>query len=51
MIMAILLHDYPQIWQVDIPAIGFIAHMDTAPDASGKNVRPQLVENYRGGDI
>ncbi|KJG58987.1 peptidase T [Photobacterium kishitanii] len=35
----------------DIPAIGFIAHMDTAPDASGKNVRPQLVENYRGGDI
>jgi tripeptide aminopeptidase len=35
----------------DIPTIGFIAHMDTAPDASGKNVRPQLVESYRGGDI
>lgn len=35
----------------DIPAIGFIAHMDTAPDASGKDVKPQLVENYQGGDI
>lgn len=36
---------------VKVPAIGFIAHMDTAPDASGKNVRPQIVENYQGGDI
>lgn len=35
----------------DVPAIGFVAHMDTAPDASGKNVKPQIVENYRGGDI
>jgi len=35
----------------DVPAIGFIAHMDTAPDASGANVTPQLVENYQGGDI
>lgn len=34
-----------------VPAIGFIAHVDTAPDASGKNVNPQIVENYRGGDI
>ncbi|CAH0529387.1 peptidase T [Vibrio hippocampi] len=34
-----------------IPTIGFIAHMDTAPDASGKNVRPQIVEDYKGGDI
>ncbi len=34
-----------------VPAIGFIAHMDTAPDASGANVKPQLVENYQGGDI
>ncbi|WP_413112825.1 peptidase T [Thaumasiovibrio sp. DFM-14] len=34
-----------------VPAIGFIAHMDTAPDASGACVMPQLVENYRGGDI
>ncbi|WP_299018656.1 peptidase T [uncultured Photobacterium sp.] len=35
----------------DVPTIGFIAHMDTAPDASGKDVRPQIVENYQGGDI
>ncbi len=33
-----------------IPTVGFIAHMDTAPDASGKNVNPQFV-NYKGGDI
>ncbi|AFJ47466.1 peptidase T [Shimwellia blattae] len=35
----------------DVPVIGFIAHVDTAPDFSGKHVRPQIVENYRGGDI
>lgn len=35
----------------DIPPIGFISHVDTAPDFSGKNVNPQIVENYRGGDI
>lgn len=33
------------------PTIGFISHMDTSPDYSGKNVNPQIVENYRGGDI
>ena len=31
--------------------IGFIAHMDTAPDASGENVHPQIIEHYDGGDI
>ncbi len=31
--------------------IGFIAHMDTSPDMSGENVRPQFVDNYDGGDI
>ena len=35
----------------DIPAIGFISHVDTSPDFSGKHVDPQIVENYRGGDI
>ena len=35
----------------DIPAIGFIAHVDTSPDASGAGVKPQIVENYDGGDI
>lgn len=35
----------------DLPTIGFIAHMDTAPDYSGENVNPQIIENYDGGDI
>lgn len=34
-----------------VPTIGFIAHMDTAPDMSGKNVNPQFIENYDGKDI
>ncbi|WP_135443984.1 peptidase T [Vibrio tasmaniensis] len=37
--------DYP------VPAIGFVAHMDTAPDASGANVKPQVIKDYRGGTI
>ncbi len=32
-------------------AIGLIAHMDTAPDFSGENVKPQIIENYNGKDI
>lgn len=35
----------------DRPALGFIAHMDTAPDCSGENVKPQIIENYDGGDV
>ncbi len=35
----------------NIPKIGFIAHVDTAPDASGENVKPQFVNNYDGTDI
>ena len=34
-----------------LPKIGLIAHMDTAPDMSGENVNPRIVENYDGGDI
>ena len=34
-----------------VPAIGFIAHVDTAPDASGKDIKPQFVENYDGTDV
>ncbi len=34
-----------------VPVMGFIAHVDTSPDASGANVRPQIIENYDGGDI
>ena len=35
----------------DVPAVGFIAHVDTAPDASGADIKPQIIENYDGGDI
>jgi len=35
----------------DVPVIGFLAHVDTATDFTGKNVKPQVVENYDGGDI
>ena len=34
-----------------LPALGFIAHMDTSPDASGEGVRPRIVNGYPGGDI
>lgn len=34
----------------DLPKIGFLAHLDTAPDFSGKNVNPQIID-YKGGDI
>lgn len=33
------------------PTIGFIAHMDTSPDMSGKHIQPRIVSNYDGGDI
>jgi len=36
---------------VSVPKIGFIAHVDTSPDASGENVRPQIIPDYDGGDI
>lgn len=34
-----------------LPVIGFIAHMDTSPDMSGKNIKPRIIENYDGSDI
>ena len=34
-----------------VPAVGFIAHVDTAPDASGADIKPQIIENYDGSDI
>lgn len=34
-----------------VPTIGFIAHFDTSPDFRGANVKPQIFENYHGGDI
>ena len=35
----------------EVPAIGFIAHVDTSPDASGKDIKPQIIPNYDGNDI
>ncbi|MED4225033.1 peptidase T [Neobacillus cucumis] len=35
----------------DVPTIGFLAHVDTATDFTGKNVNPQIVENYDGSEI
>lgn len=35
----------------DKPAVGFISHMDTAPDFSGKDVKPQIIPDYDGNDI
>lgn len=34
-----------------VPVIGFIAHVDTSPDASGADIHPQIIGNYDGGDI
>jgi len=35
----------------ELPTIGFIAHIDTSPDFVGKNIKPQIIENYNGKDI
>lgn len=35
----------------EVPTIGFVAHFDTTPDFTGKDVKPQIIENYDGGDI
>ena len=35
----------------DKPAVGFISHMDTAPDFSGENVKPQIISDYDGRDV
>ena len=34
-----------------VPVIGFIAHLDTSPDMSGRHVSPRIVKNYGGADI
>ena len=41
----------PANTEKELPVIGFIAHMDTSPDMSGKNVTPRIVEKYDGSDI
>ncbi|MDQ0200969.1 peptidase T [Neobacillus ginsengisoli] len=41
----------PSNTEKSVPTIGFLAHVDTATDFTGKNVKPQIVENYDGNDI
>src|ERR1700704_5935154 len=41
----------PANTQKKVPVICFCSHMDTSPDCTGKGVKPQIVKNYRGGDI
>ncbi len=41
----------PSNIEAKVPAVGFIAHVDTAPDASGKDVKPQIIKDYDGSPI
>ncbi|MFA9489144.1 MULTISPECIES: peptidase T [unclassified Mannheimia] len=41
----------PANTEKSIPVLGLIAHVDTSPDFNGKNVKPQVIQNYQGGDI
>jgi len=41
----------PATTEKKVPVICFCSHMDTSPDVTGKDVKPQIVKNYRGGDI
>ena len=46
-VMAVL----PSNIEKKVPTVGFVSHMDTSPDFTGKNVKPQFIETYDGGDI
>ncbi len=50
-LMATLPSNLETLEPSNFPTIGFIAHMDTAPDASGKDIQPRIVKNYDGKDI
>lgn len=41
----------PANTEKEIPVIGFISHLDTSPDMSGRNIKPRVVQNYDGNDI
>jgi len=41
----------PSNTEKDVPVIGFVSHVDTAPAVTGKNVNPKMIKNYQGGDI
>ncbi len=46
-----LMAELPANTDKKLPTVGFIAHLDTSPDVSGKNVKPQLFPNYNGKDL
>jgi len=48
---AYLMAEVPANIDKDLPVVGFIAHLDTSPDVSGKDVQPQIFENYDGQDL
>lgn len=48
---AYIMATLPSNLDTEVPVLGFISHFDTSPDFSGANVKPQIVENYHGGDI
>ena len=41
----------PSNLDYEVPTIGFVAHIDTSPDFTGKDVKPQIIDNYNGKDI
>lgn len=48
---AYIMATLPSNVEHDVPVIGFVSHFDTTPDFTGANVKPQIVNNYDGGDI
>lgn len=48
---AYVMASLPATTQKEIPVIGFVSHFDTTPDFTGTNVKPQIHENYDGGDL
>jgi tripeptide aminopeptidase len=47
----IVLATVPATADSAVPTIAFCSHLDTSPETSGKNIKPQVIENYSGGDI
>ncbi|MBE98998.1 peptidase T [Flavobacterium coralii] len=48
---AYIMATLPSNVEHDVPVIGFVSHFDTTPDFTGANIKPQIIENYDGGDI
>lgn len=46
-----LMATLPANTKKELPTVGFIAHLDTSPDMSGRHVTPRIIEKYEGGDI